>query len=258
MPNIGFCMVSPQPEIAPGHVVQVARKCEEIGLHSMWVLDRVVYDNLEPLTQLAAAAAVTSKIRLGTSVLLAALRPPALLAKSVATLDFISNGKREWVPVLSEFWGAFSHTLAEKQDVGRGVPLGEKCPKCKKGQLYLQNSKRGLFVGCNRYPDCDYTRPWGGLADGRRHVADRRRHEHRLQSLHEAHDARRNLRFDLARLARRSNGRLGRDLELPRQADRRCDEDREAQGRVARLLRPAAEPFALPWPIALPPSLRAA
>jgi DNA topoisomerase-1 len=81
-------------------------------------------------------------------------------------LDFISNGKREWVPVLSEFWGAFSHTLAEKQDVGRGVPLGEKCPKCKKGQLYLQNSKRGLFVGCNRYPDCDYTRPWGGLADG--------------------------------------------------------------------------------------------
>jgi probable F420-dependent oxidoreductase len=59
----------------------------------MWALDRVVYDNLEPLTQLAAAAAVTSKIRLGTSVLLAALRSPALLAKSVASLDFISNGR---------------------------------------------------------------------------------------------------------------------------------------------------------------------
>jgi len=81
-------------------------------------------------------------------------------------LDFISNGEREWVPVLKEFWNAFSTTLAEKQDVGRGVPLGERCPKCKKGQLYLQNSRRGLFVGCNRYPDCDYTRPWGGLADG--------------------------------------------------------------------------------------------
>ena len=93
MPNIGFCMVNPQPEITPGHVVQVARKCEEIGLHSMWALDRVVYDNLEPLTLLTAAAAVTSKIRLGTSVLLAALRPPANLAKIVATLDFISNGR---------------------------------------------------------------------------------------------------------------------------------------------------------------------
>jgi DNA topoisomerase I len=81
-------------------------------------------------------------------------------------LDFISNGEREWVPVLKDFWDAFSSTLAEKQDVARGSPLGEKCPKCKKGELYLQNSKRGLFVGCSRYPDCDYTRPWGGLADG--------------------------------------------------------------------------------------------
>jgi probable F420-dependent oxidoreductase len=93
MPNIGFCMVNPAPEIDPGHVVQVARKCEEIGLHSMWALDRIVYDNLDPLTLLTAAAAVTSKIRLGTSVLLAALRPPAALAKTVATLDFISNGR---------------------------------------------------------------------------------------------------------------------------------------------------------------------
>ena len=81
-------------------------------------------------------------------------------------LDFISNGEREWIPVLKDFWDAFSTTLAEKQDVARGSPLGEKCPKCKKGELYLQNSKRGLFVGCSRYPDCDYTRPWGGLADG--------------------------------------------------------------------------------------------
>jgi probable F420-dependent oxidoreductase len=93
MPNIGFCMVNPAPEINPGHVVKVARKCEEIGLHSMWALDRVVYDNLEPLTLLSAAAAVTSRIRLGTSVLLAALRPPAALAKTVATLDFLSNGR---------------------------------------------------------------------------------------------------------------------------------------------------------------------
>ncbi|HTM09734.1 MAG TPA: LLM class flavin-dependent oxidoreductase [Verrucomicrobiae bacterium] len=93
MPNIGFCMVSAGPQITSDHVVKVARKVEEIGLHSMWALDRVVYDNLEPLTLLSAAAAVTSKIRLGTSVLLAALRPPAALAKTVATLDFLSNGR---------------------------------------------------------------------------------------------------------------------------------------------------------------------
>jgi probable F420-dependent oxidoreductase len=64
-----------------------------MGIHSMWIIDRIAYDNLEPLTVLAAAASVTDKIRLGTSVLLPALRHPALLAKTVATLDFISNGR---------------------------------------------------------------------------------------------------------------------------------------------------------------------
>ena len=90
----------------------------------------------------------------------------AFTARMEDQLDFISNGKREWVPVLKEFWDAFSTTLEEKQEVARGSPLGEKCPKCKKGELYLQNSRRGLFVGCSRYPACDYTRPWGPLADG--------------------------------------------------------------------------------------------
>ncbi|HEY3306537.1 MAG TPA: LLM class flavin-dependent oxidoreductase [Candidatus Binatia bacterium] len=93
MANIGVCLVNPSPLITPLYVTVAAKKCEEMGLHSLWVLDRIVYDNLEPLTVLAAAAAVTSKIRLGTSVLLAALRHPALLAKTVATLDFLSSGR---------------------------------------------------------------------------------------------------------------------------------------------------------------------
>jgi len=64
-----------------------------MGLHSFWVIDRIVYDNLEPLTLLAAAAAVTERIRIGTSVLLAGLRHPTLLAKTVGTLDFLSAGR---------------------------------------------------------------------------------------------------------------------------------------------------------------------
>jgi probable F420-dependent oxidoreductase len=93
MANIGVCLVNPSPLITPLYVTTAAKKCEEMGLHSLWVLDRIVYDNLEPLTALSAAAAVTSKIRLGTSVLLAALRHPVLLTKTVATLDFLSSGR---------------------------------------------------------------------------------------------------------------------------------------------------------------------
>jgi len=93
MGKIGLCFVNPAPQIQPEYVTTIAKKCEAMGLHSFWVIDRIAYDNLEPLTVLAAAAAVTEKIRIGTSVLLAGLRHPALLAKTVATLDFLSRGR---------------------------------------------------------------------------------------------------------------------------------------------------------------------
>ncbi|MET0501554.1 MAG: LLM class flavin-dependent oxidoreductase [Candidatus Binatia bacterium] len=93
MANIGLAFVNPAPLTDPAHVVAVARTCESMGLHSMWTIDRIAYDNLEPLTILAAATGATQKIRIGTSVLLPGLRHPALLAKIVATLDFISNGR---------------------------------------------------------------------------------------------------------------------------------------------------------------------
>lgn len=93
MGKIGLAVVSPAPLIMPDYVVNFATKCEAMGVDSMWTIDRVAYDNLEPLTVLAAAAGATQKIRLGTSVLLGNLRHPSHLAKIVATLDFISNGR---------------------------------------------------------------------------------------------------------------------------------------------------------------------
>jgi probable F420-dependent oxidoreductase len=93
MGKIGLAFVTPAPLTQPESVINFARSCESMGVHSMWIIDRVAYDNLEPLTVLAAAAGVTQKVRLGTSVLLPALRHPTLLAKSLATLDFLSDGR---------------------------------------------------------------------------------------------------------------------------------------------------------------------
>ena len=93
MRNIGLAWVNPAPLTKPENAVNFAKKCEAMGCHSMWAIDRIVYDNLEPLTFLAAAAGATQKIRLGTSVLLGNTRHPAHLAKMIATLDFISNGR---------------------------------------------------------------------------------------------------------------------------------------------------------------------
>lgn len=81
-------------------------------------------------------------------------------------LDEISNGERDWIPVMGEFWGQFSGQLDTKAKVERGCPVEETCPKCAK-PLLLQSSKRGLFIGCSGYPECDYTRPFGDqLAPG--------------------------------------------------------------------------------------------
>ena len=93
MAHIGLAWVNPAPLTKPENVVNFAKKCEAMGCHSMWTIDRIAYDNLEPLTVLAAAAGATQKIRLGTSVLLGNLRHASHAAKIVSTLDFISNGR---------------------------------------------------------------------------------------------------------------------------------------------------------------------
>ena len=48
---------------------------------------------LEPLTVLSVVAGITSHIRLGTNILIAALRRPVVLAKTLSTLDVLSNGR---------------------------------------------------------------------------------------------------------------------------------------------------------------------
>ncbi|MDP2828688.1 MAG: type I DNA topoisomerase [Sulfuricellaceae bacterium] len=84
-------------------------------------------------------------------------------AKLEDELDLISTGKREWIPVLSEFWTGFSQQILQKKDVERpGVEqLDENCPKCGK-PLAARLGKRGKFIGCTGYPECDYTRNLDG------------------------------------------------------------------------------------------------
>ena len=76
-------------------------------------------------------------------------------------LDDISNGKRQWVPVLDSFWQGFKKQLEEKEGISRAEvttqQLDEACPKCGK-PLNIRFGKRGRFIGCTGYPECDYTR----------------------------------------------------------------------------------------------------
>jgi alkanesulfonate monooxygenase SsuD/methylene tetrahydromethanopterin reductase-like flavin-dependent oxidoreductase (luciferase family) len=86
------------PNAVPGtsgaQLTEWAQQAEARGFSSLGTIDRIVYDNYEPLVALAAAAAVTERIGLCTSVLLGPLRTnPTELAKQTLSLNAISAGR---------------------------------------------------------------------------------------------------------------------------------------------------------------------
>ncbi|MBA2649507.1 MAG: type I DNA topoisomerase [Legionella sp.] len=81
------------------------------------------------------------------------------------TLDAVARGEKEWVPVLEDFWQPFIQQIQEtdeqvqRKDVTTEL-LDEACPKCGK-TLSIRLGKRGRFIGCTAYPECDYTQDLG-------------------------------------------------------------------------------------------------
>ena len=93
LPTRGILLRGDQPDNAD-RVFRMAERAEEAGLDSVWVGDSLIAKpRLEPLATLGALASRTSRVRLGTAVLLPALRHPVLMAQTMATVDLISGGR---------------------------------------------------------------------------------------------------------------------------------------------------------------------
>jgi alkanesulfonate monooxygenase SsuD/methylene tetrahydromethanopterin reductase-like flavin-dependent oxidoreductase (luciferase family) len=91
--EIGIGLPNPVPGTPGGLLLDWARRAEERGFFGLATIDRIAYPNYDSLTTLAAAAGATSRIGLLTNILLAPIYPPALLAKTSASLDQLSGGR---------------------------------------------------------------------------------------------------------------------------------------------------------------------
>ena len=87
----------PWPEVY-GRALDLVVEAERLGAASVWFSEHHLFADgylPQPLTFAAAAAARTSRVRIGTAVLIAALRPAALVAEEAAVIDQISGGRLE-------------------------------------------------------------------------------------------------------------------------------------------------------------------
>ncbi|MEV7752170.1 LLM class flavin-dependent oxidoreductase [Streptomyces griseofuscus] len=92
--DIGVCLPTGVPGAEGSQLTEFARRADHLGFSSLTVTDRVVYDSYDSIVALSAAAAVTTRIKLVTAVLLPACRPSTVeLGKQLASLDRISGGR---------------------------------------------------------------------------------------------------------------------------------------------------------------------
>src|SRR5487761_306933 len=81
-------------------------------------------------------------------------------ARMEEELDEIEEGRLRWKDSVKEFYSHFERDLeqakGDMESYKAGIPTGRKCEKCGEGELLERISRLGFFLGCSRYPDCDF------------------------------------------------------------------------------------------------------
>lgn len=134
LPHYDFSLPD-RPRISTRAMAEWAERAEHLGFDSVWISDHFLTSlaryggsdelqgSLEPMTALAALAARTSRVRLGTLVLCAPFRHPCVVAKMASTIDLLSGGRVDlgigagWLEEEFERFGYEFATVGERFDI---------------------------------------------------------------------------------------------------------------------------------------------
>ena len=110
----------------PADVRRFARAAEELGFDSLWITDHIITAHrfyrvswLDALITLSHVAAVTERVQLGTSILILPVRQPAVLAKEIATLHYLSGGRYIYGVGTGWYGPEFTACGVDKSERGR-------------------------------------------------------------------------------------------------------------------------------------------
>ncbi|MFF0431613.1 TIGR03619 family F420-dependent LLM class oxidoreductase [Streptomyces sp. NPDC004327] len=141
--KLGLALPTFGPDANPEGLLRVCHSAEDLGYDSLWTGDRVLaplvpgarypsadgkmpraYENhMDPLVALTFAASHTTRVHLGTSTLNGLWQPPLMLARSLTTLDLLSQGRL--VVGLGLGWMPDEYTAVSVPWQGRGARLDE-------------------------------------------------------------------------------------------------------------------------------------
>jgi alkanesulfonate monooxygenase SsuD/methylene tetrahydromethanopterin reductase-like flavin-dependent oxidoreductase (luciferase family) len=139
--NVGVGLPNTLPGASGELLVDWARRADAGPFSSVAVLDRVAYESIEPFAALAAAAGVTSRVRLATMIAIGPLRPTGLLAKQAASVHALSGGRLTLGLAVGA--RAEDYEAAGVESRGRGRKLVEQL-------AYIRGGVDGERVGPSR------------------------------------------------------------------------------------------------------------
>jgi alkanesulfonate monooxygenase SsuD/methylene tetrahydromethanopterin reductase-like flavin-dependent oxidoreductase (luciferase family) len=165
--HIGIGLPTSTPQRKPEEHLEWARRAEAGPFTSLGVVDRLVYDSLDPIVALTAAAAVTERIRLVTMVVIGPIRPAAVLAAQAASLDALSGGRltlgvslgarRDDYEAAGAQWAGrgatLSAQLAEMRDIWDGTTIGPRPARTGGPELLVGGGSGASFLRAARYAD---------------------------------------------------------------------------------------------------------